>query len=87
VESPLVSVFEYPAFAVQSLALYRTSILLRSQQITQKIPRISRHFLYVPLRSSWLPPLYPYTTGLALRSSWLPPLYPYTTGLELIGIR
>ena len=51
-------------FAVQSLALYRTSILLIIQQITQKTPSISRHFLYVPLRSSWLPPLYPYTTGL-----------------------
>jgi hypothetical protein len=38
VESPLVGVFEYPAFAVQSLALYRTSILLIIQQITLKIP-------------------------------------------------
>jgi hypothetical protein len=63
VESPLVSVFEYSAFAVQPLALCRTSILLTIQQITPKNPGISRHFLYVPLRSSWLPPLYPYTTG------------------------
>ena len=63
-ESLLVSVFEYPAFTVQSLALYRTSILLIIQQIAKKNPSISRHFLYVPLRSSWLPPLYPFTTGL-----------------------
>ena len=37
-ESPLVSVFEYLAFAVQPLALYRTSILLIIQQITTKLP-------------------------------------------------
>jgi hypothetical protein len=66
VGSPLVRVFEYPAFAVQSRTLYRTSILLIIQQITPNKPSISRHFLYVPLRSSWLPPLYPYTTGLEL---------------------
>lgn len=63
-ESPLVSVLEYPAFAVQPLAAYRTSILLIIRQITSKNPSLSRHFLYVPLRSSWLPTLYPYATGL-----------------------
>jgi hypothetical protein len=35
-ENPPASVFEYPAFAVQSLAVYRTSISLIIWQITSK---------------------------------------------------
>ena len=38
VESPLVSVFEYPAFSRTTPAVYRTSILLIIQQITSKNP-------------------------------------------------
>ena len=56
-------------FAVYALAVYRTSILLIIRQITSKNPITSRHFLYVPLRSSWLPPLIPARRGWNLLES------------------
>ena len=51
-------------FPVQLLAVYRTSILLIIQIDNLEKRAIARHFLYVPLRSSLLPPLYQYETGL-----------------------
>jgi hypothetical protein len=41
-----------------------TGILLIIQQITSNNHSLSRHFLYVPLRSLWLPPLCKYETRL-----------------------